>query len=75
MADTPVFEPVSPTSRKVRCVACGEKGYIGGRWMDKHRAGHPFPCPEPSCSRVFANQQALAGHVSAARRGKTARHW
>lgn len=70
----PVFEPVGPRSRKVRCVTCGTQGYIGGPWMRAHRAGHPHACPEPSCSRVFATRAALAGHVHAATRGKTARH-
>lgn len=37
---TDLFEDNGGYKGKIRCTRCGDTGYPGGAWMDKHIGGH-----------------------------------
>lgn len=54
-----------PSRTKIECVACGQWGYPGGSWMDKHIEGHET-C---ACGRVYSiktinRHRSRAGHAA-----------
>ncbi len=38
--ETDLFEQCGNRSERIRCTRCGQTGYPGGSWMDKHIGGH-----------------------------------
>lgn len=42
MPDEQLFAPLGTSSYKVYCLMCGPQaqGFVGGRWMERHRYGH-----------------------------------
>lgn len=54
------FVVPGPLARKIACAICGERGYSGGKWMDRHRRPH-LPCPW--CGRLFAVKLDGTGRI------------
>jgi hypothetical protein len=55
------------TRGRVMCTEPGCK--MSGRpeeiWVIEHLAGHPWPCPEDECDRVFTREPMLNRHMRA----------
>jgi hypothetical protein len=48
---------------KIRCTVCGDSGYPGGAWMDKHIEGHTLCwCGKWSPTRTFNMHRGHRNH-------------